>query len=209
MNSYQEKKYSLSGSAGQIELMFCEAPSAKAVAIMCHPHSQMGGSMDNKVVTTVTRAWRQLGYHTLRFNFRSVGQSSGIFDEGRGEQDDLAAVIQWGLTECSDLPVIIGGFSFGAYVALSFCQNYTPNALLLVAPPVQYQAFETLHLPQTKAYLVVAEKDDVVSTSDSLAWAESEPFLKVLNVPGATHFFHGKLLQIKDFVLQNMSPSVL
>lgn len=96
---------------GQLELMVSQAAHSETTAIICHPHSQMGGSMNNKVVTTTTRAWQTLHYNTIHFNFRGVAASTGVFDHGIGKQEDLACVIDWARAHFQSKQLILGGFS--------------------------------------------------------------------------------------------------
>jgi len=188
---------------GQLELMVSEAMHSETTAIICHPHSQMGGSMNNKVVTTTTRAWQNLHYNTIRFNFRGVAASTGVFDHGIGEQEDLASVIDWAHTHLPSKQLILGGFSFGAFVALQFCQTTTPDMLLLIAPPTHYANFHKLHTPlHSKNFLIVAQADEVVSSPDILQWANTQHFQKILVIPEASHFFHGKLILLREWIEQ-------
>jgi alpha/beta superfamily hydrolase len=204
MKHFSENHFLIPAHHGQLELMVAANDSAKTAAIICHPHSQLGGTMNNKVVTTVVRAWQELNFNTIRFNFRSVGESTGEFDHGEGEQEDLATVIAWAQAQFKPEKIILAGFSFGAFVALKFCQTYQPDALLLIAPPSQYPDFHSLHIPATKNFLIAAGDDEVVSTPDILQWAEaeSEGFQEIFVVTAASHFFHGKLLLLRDFLLQ-------
>jgi alpha/beta superfamily hydrolase len=205
MKIFSEQHFLIAADHGQLELMAAESHEAKATAIICHPHSQMGGTMDNKVVTTVVRAWQQLAFNTIRFNFRSVGQSTGVFDSGEREQDDLATVIDWALAHFKQQKIILAGFSFGSFVALKFCQKYQPYSLLLIAPPSLYLGFHLLKLPPIQNFLIVAENDEVASTPDILQWAQTQAFEETFTVPDAGHFFHGKLLLLRDFIVRVMS----
>ena len=204
----QEKDIRIPVAHGFLQAMIQNTPNASAIAIMCHPHSLHGGSMSNKVVTTITKVWQSVNYHTIRFNFRSVGESTGAFDEGRGEQEDLAAVIAFAKEKWGDLPIVLGGFSFGAFVALSFCQHFIPQALWLIAPPAQYDGFAQLKTPQAaQNFLMVAENDEVVSTPDILHWANTQSFQSIITIPEASHFFHGKLLLLRDAIEQQSQMS--
>lgn len=198
-----EKKLLISAAtANNLELCYAEQSSG-AVAIMCHPHSLQGGSMNNKVVTTVVKTLFMQGYSTVRFNFRSVGESGGKFDNGRGEVDDLLRVIAWLKTQQTVKKILVGGFSFGAYVALRASQMNDFDQLLLIAPPARYFDFSSLHAPQKPWWLIVAGEDEIVSTPAILEWVQQQTVAPtVLNIPQASHFFHGKLLLIRDFLQQ-------
>jgi alpha/beta superfamily hydrolase len=169
----------------------------RGLAVVCHPHPLFGGTMDNKVVQTLARAFVQLGYRTLRFNFRGIGQSAGAWDEGRGEVDDALAVIhaQRGAGEA----LVLAGFSFGGYVATQAASRLVAKAerLVLVAPAVVN--FTAAAVPPD-TLLIHGEQDDVVPLSAGLAWARPQA-LPVTVLPGAGHFFHGQLPVLKQIVL--------
>jgi alpha/beta superfamily hydrolase len=194
------EKHFIPVAHGKLEAIVSRSTQQKAIGIMCHPHPLYGGTMSNKVVTSIVKAWQALGLSTIQFNFRGVGESTGSFDHGDGEQADLQAVIHWAEEAFGKQAIYLGGFSFGAYVALKFCQRFTPAYLLLVAPPAQYEDFMSLQLPDCSSELIVAEQDEVVPTDQILAWASNQPFQRILNVPEASHFFHGKLIAIKEFL---------
>jgi alpha/beta superfamily hydrolase len=171
------------------------------VAVVCHPNPTQGGTMDNKVVQTLTRAFVQLGYRTVRFNFRGIGASAGGWDEGRGEVDDAQAVIE--AFREAGLPLVLAGFSFGGYVASRAAQRLPADApaerLVLVGPATS--RFDTASVsPDT--LVIHGETDDVVPLASVLDWARPQS-LPVVVVPGVGHFFHGKLPLLKDIVLRN------
>jgi uncharacterized protein len=189
------------GPAGHIECVLDEPPAPhRGVAVLCHPHPQHGGTMDNKVVQTLARAFVQLGYRALRFNFRGVGVSQGQWDRGAGEVDDaLAAIAAW---RDPALPLALGGFSFGGYVASQACARLAPSApiqrLVLVGP-----ATSTFDLPPVPADTLVihGEADDVVPLQATLDWARPQA-LPVVVLPGVGHFFHGQLPRLRSLVAQ-------
>ena len=125
------QRASVAGPAGPIECAIDSPPAVRGVAVLCHPHPQHGGTMDNKVVQTLARAFVQLGYRAVRFNFRGIGASGGSWDEGRGEVDDALAVIA--ALRDPALPLAIGGFSFGGYVAATAAARTAGSAKRLVA----------------------------------------------------------------------------
>ena len=139
MNAQTERLH-VAGPAGAIEVAVDQPPGVDAprgVAVLAHPHPLFGGTMDNKVVQTMARAFLQMGYRTVRFNFRGVGSTEGVHDEGRGESDDLLAVVAAQRT--TGLPLVLGGFSFGAYVTTLAAARLEgaerAERLLLSAPP--------------------------------------------------------------------------
>src|ERR1700682_1541992 len=133
----------IDGPAGTLEAVVEEtAVSGSSYAVVCHPHPSFGGTMDNKVVTTVARALHETGIPTLRFNFRGVGASAGAFDQGVGETADADAVASWGAERWRGRTLVIAGFSFGAYVALRLAQQRVPRHLITIAPALElFDAF--------------------------------------------------------------------
>jgi uncharacterized protein len=171
--------------------------------VICHPHPQHGGTMDNKVVQTLARALRQTGYCTVRFNFRGVGTSQGHWDGGRGEVDDALAVIA--AQRAPGLPLVLAGFSFGAYVAAEAAarlpEDDRAERLVLVGPSTQKQPMQAV---PDDTLVVHGELDDVVPLSATLAWAHPQS-LPVVVVPGGGHFFHGQLGLLKSIVLRSFN----
>ena len=143
-------EFRLRGPAGALECV-CDVPEAElerpATVVLCHPHPQHGGTMHNKVVTILERSMRELGLRTVRFNFRGVGESEGSFDDGYGETDDLFAVTEWVRRTREDDDLWLGGFSFGAYIALRAAQNLQLGQLISIAPAVERYEFHELSHP--------------------------------------------------------------
>lgn len=187
------------GPAGPLECALDHPPqgSARGLAVVCHPHPLFGGTMDNKVVHTLARAFLQLGYRVMRFNFRGIGQSGGSWAEGAGEVDDALAVIQAHRTPGEAL--VLAGFSFGGYVTTQAATRLADKAerLVLVGPAVVN--FPAAPVP-ADTLVVQGELDDVVPMADVLAWARPQA-LPVTVLPGAGHFFHGQLPVLKHIVL--------
>lgn len=189
---------SIHGPAGELELAIAEPAEGqgrKAWGIVCHPLPIEGGTMHNKVVTTLTKVFRDLGAISVRFNFRGVGNSAGKYDRGEGELDDLLAVINWVLEERPDHDIWLAGFSFGAYIALKAATKIPVGKLVVVAPPVNHFHLENLlPLNTSRWVLVQGERDEVVPAQEVFAWGEArEPKPVVLRFPQAGHFFHGEL----------------
>jgi uncharacterized protein len=201
----QTRHFSLQGPAGELQCAVDEPAASgltapRGLALVCHPHPLHGGTMDNKVVQTLARAFVQLGWRAVRFNFRGVGTSQGVWDEGRGEVDDALAVVQ-ALREPAQ-PLVVAGFSFGAYVASQVAARLQgPEAaqrVVLVGPAVQN--FPVAPVPQD-SLVIHGESDEVVSLSSVLDWARPHT-LPVTVVPGTGHFFHGQLPLLKSLVLR-------
>jgi len=198
---------SVAGPAGRLECAL-DAPdgTARGLAVVCHPHPQFGGTMDNKVVQTLARACVQLGWRSVRFNFRGIGRSEGQWDEGRGEVDDALAVLAAYRGQGAEpaLPFLLAGFSFGAYVAAAAAsrlpEGERPERLVLVGPST-----EKHRLPPVPADTVVihGESDDVVPLAATLDWARPQS-LPVIVFPGVGHFFHGKIALLRSVVVQQL-----
>ena len=195
-------KQLIAGPAGALECAL-DRPEAepRGVAVICHPHPQQGGTMDNKVVQTLARAFLQLGYRTVRFNFRGVAASEGAWDDGQGEIDDAMAVIA--AHRDPALPLVIAGFSFGGYVASQAAARLPDDAkaerLVLVGPSTQKQ--KVAPVPE-ETLVIHGESDEIVPLSATLDWARPQS-LPVVVIPGVGHFFHGQLALLKNLVVRS------
>lgn len=204
MNAQTQRSF-CDGPAGRIECAIDLPATAPAgVAVICHPHPQHGGTLDNKVAQTLARAAVQLGHRAVRFNFRGVGQSQGAWDEGRGEVDDALAVIAQHRE--AGLPLLLAGFSFGAYVAAQAASQLPEGAkaqrLALVGPSTQRQQMAPVP-PDT--VVIHGESDEVVPLSATLDWARPQA-LPVIVFPGVGHFFHGQLTLLKNVLVRQLQP---
>ena len=194
----------VAGPAGDIECAIDRPQDSphngpsRGTAVLCHPHPLLGGTLDNKVVLTLARAFVQLGYTSVRFNFRGVGASQGQWDGGRGEVDDALAVID--AQRAAALPLVLGGFSFGAYVASRAAARLgagqPAERLVLVGSAVL--SFPLAAVP-ADTLTVHGEHDEVVPLQAVFDWARPQS-LPVVVVPGAGHFFHGQLTLLKNIV---------
>ncbi|CBL44233.1 conserved hypothetical protein [gamma proteobacterium HdN1] len=208
-----EARALIEGPAGAIDAIVMQPKEgeAAALAVICHPHPLMGGSMTNKVVHTIARAHRDAGHVAVRFNFRGVGRSQGEFDEGRGEALDLLAVVRWARALYPRGALYIAGFSFGAWVSASAmplldAANLGVKRLLLVAPPVHYAGFDPIHRFSCPLTVIMGDADEVVAPVGVFGWFERvETDKKLRKMSEATHFFHGRLQELKEWVEQDMA----
>ena len=188
----------IDGGAGKIEVVVDRPPetSVRGVALVAHPHPLHGGTLDNKVVQTLAKTFVGLGYIVLRPNFRGVGRSEGAHDEGRGETEDLLAVLAHARQSFGEPPVVLAGFSFGAAVQTQVAQRVKPQRVVLVAPAVGRFASETV---PPDSIVIHGERDETVPLARVLDWARPQE-LPVVVIPGADHFFHLRLNIIRDIV---------
>jgi len=192
----------IAGAAGDIELIVdLPAAAPRAVAVCCHPHPLFGGTLTNKVIHTVARSFTTQGAAAVRFNFRGVGASQGAHDDGIGETDDLVTVAEWARSRWPDLPLWLGGFSFGSYVALRGAARLAPALLVTVAPPVGRWDFSSIAAPTCPWLVVQGSEDELVPAAGVVAWAQAlQPAVRIAMLDGATHFFHGRLHELQDAV---------
>lgn len=205
MNSQTEKRL-VPGPAGQLEVAI-DLPAHGATpwgtALICHPNPTQGGTMDNKVVQTLARAFIQLGWRAVRFNFRGIGKSEGAWDEGRGEVDDALAVLD--ALRAPGEALILSGFSFGGYVASRAAHRLAEPAQRLVLVGPATSRFDTAPVP-ADTVVIHGEVDDVVPLTSVLDWARPQS-LPVTVVPGVGHFFHGQLPLLKSLVVRAFDPT--
>jgi len=190
----------IAGPAGAIETDINDPGGAqRGIALIAHPNPVQGGTKDNKVVTTLAKAFFALGYVAARPNFRGVGGSEGRHDEGRGETDDLLAVVSFLKDRYGDLPIVLAGFSFGSFVQTRVAKRLKAAGMVLVGPAVSRFPAETVP-PGT--LVVHGEQDDIVPLAAVLDWARPQG-LPVVVVPGGEHFFHGRLNLLADIVIRH------
>jgi len=195
-----QRKIIFAGPAGQLEgMLHLPDDEPRAVAVIAHPLPTMGGTMDNKVVTTLAKTFAELGFAALRFNFRSVGESAGSFDHGEGETWDAIAAADFLRGEYPGLPLVAAGFSFGGYVQARAAEKLQPQHLVLVAPAVG--RFQMPPVP-ANTLLIHGDLDEVVELDAVLHWARPQ-HLPVVVLAGADHFFHGRLTQLRQIVVRH------
>jgi alpha/beta superfamily hydrolase len=210
---------SLNGPVGLLEGL-CDLPDGVAIkgtAVICHPHPLFGGTMQNKVVQTLAKAFVQNGWRAIRFNFRGVGGSAGAYDEGRGEVNDLLQVIAQlhSFGQETQVPqsqignaLALAGFSFGAFVTSHAVAQLAanPNLDKVVLVGTAASRFTVAPVPpelHDKTLVVHGEVDDTVPLSSVMDWARPQS-LPVTVIPGVEHFFHGQLPMLRNLVSRHL-----
>jgi alpha/beta superfamily hydrolase len=201
----------IDGPVGQLEALYLDLDEAKGIALICHPNPVQGGTMLNKVISTLQRTARDDGLITLRFNYRGVGASAGSSDMGEGEVDDAQAAAKWLRDKHPDLPMTLFGFSFGGFVAATLggrleAEGETLKHLFMVAPAVM-RITSVDALPQKGALTIIQpDTDEVVEPQLVYDWSDKLPRPhELLKVAECGHFFHGKLTDLKDLILPRLS----
>ena len=204
----------IEGPSGQIQLDYAPG-TTEQVVVICHPHPLYGGTMDNKVVTSVFRAFTDQGSAALRFNYRGVGDSEGVYGDGAGETDDLLAVLDWVAERSPEAKLTLVGFSFGGYVTAAaadwigsgrYALGLELSELLLIAPACTRFDMTQLKLPASTR-MILGDRDDVVETAEQFKFAELMGLTPQV-IEGAGHFFHGKLVSIKSWATQSMTAKL-
>ena len=201
MTPKSTERLTIDGPAGALEVVLNQPDLPKGalrgIALVCHPHPLQGGTLDNKVAQTLAKTFFALGYASVRLNFRGVGESAGAFAEGVGETEDVIAVLAWAKQRLGDaLPVVLAGFSFGAYVQTRVAQSVAFERMVLVGPAVG--RFPLATVPE-ETIVIHGEEDDVVPLAKVFEWARPQA-LPVIVFPGCGHFFHGRLVHLQKTI---------
>ena len=200
-NRGNQEALQIAGPVGGLEALLEIPRDGKpiGVAVVCHPHPLHGGTMQNKVAHTLARAFTRSGLAALRFNFRGVGASSGDFDDGRGEVDDVLAALTFARDRFPIGPVWLAGFSFGAAVSISAAAQERPSGLVSIAPDAKRFPAKLSQQPNCPWLIVHAESDELIPIGESLEWVNSlEPGPELIVFPDASHFFHGRLVELRE-----------
>jgi uncharacterized protein len=196
----REQRTIIAGPAGALEVVLGVPDTApRGIALVAHPHPLQGGTLDNKVVQTLAKTFVALGYASVRLNFRGVGRSEGVFDDGVGETDDALAALAFARSEFAETapaPPVLAGFSFGTYVQTRVATAVEPARMVLVGPAAKRLA--SVQVP-ADTIVIHGEQDDVVALADVFAWARPQQ-LPVIVFPGCGHFFHGRLPQLQRVI---------
>ncbi len=207
-----EQTLRITGRAGTIETKVESSPEPRGIALVCHPHPLFGGTSENKVVHTLASTFIRLGYAALRPDFRGVGGSEGLHDDGRGETDDMLLVLDEARHIFGEIPVVLAGFSFGAYVQTRVAESLVDSGqpaqrLVLVGTAAGHvegaRQYSTRTVPKD-TLVIHGSADTTVPLANVLAWAQPLD-LPVVVIPGADHFFHRRLHLIRDIILRAWS----
>ncbi|GGI89006.1 alpha/beta hydrolase [Legionella impletisoli] len=209
LNEAGEHSFLRAGTAGEIEGILSVPNDVRFdfVAILGHPHSLQGGSMNNKVVTTMSRAFKELCIPSIRFNFRGVGQTDGEYDAGIGESEDMLAITDYWQKAMPEAKFIFAGFSFGSYVVYRVAAQHEHELLITVAPPVHHYDYEAFQHSPSPWIILQGDEDEVVPKDFVLKFAE-ELSLPVLEFPKTGHFFHGRLVELKARLIDEIRRQV-
>ncbi|MDH3373448.1 MAG: alpha/beta fold hydrolase [Gammaproteobacteria bacterium] len=206
----QSQKLWLEGPAGRLQAIL-DSPDDGATtgaAVVCHPHPQHGGTMHNKVAHTLARSFVRSGFVTLRFNFRGTEGSEGRYDEGIGELDDALAALSWLRERNPDGPIWLGGFSFGAAIAVRAAVATDVSGLISVAPAIYRFAGKLEGQPRCPWLVIQGDQDELVDVDKTIAWLNSlEPGPELVVLSGAEHFFHGRLNDLRDATMAFVDAS--
>ena len=195
------------GPAGALEVAIDRpADAPRGTAVIAHPHPLFGGTLSNKVVQTLARACVATGWTAVRFNFRGVGQSAGVYDDGRGELDDLLSVVQ---AQAAQGPLVLAGFSFGAFVtshavARLVAERELAQVVLVGTAASRFEVAPVAPELHARTLVIHGEADDTVPLASVMDWARPQS-LPVTVVPGGGHFFHGQLPLLRDLVARHLA----
>ncbi|HHF7372805.1 alpha/beta hydrolase [Legionella bozemanae] len=201
----------LQGVIGKLEAVLTvpEQNHSAFIAFLGHPHSLQGGTMSNKVVTTLARAFKELGIPSLRFNFRGVGQSEGVYDSGIGESEDMLVLVRELQKEQPEKKLIFAGFSFGSYVAYRAAAQSDSQFLITIAPPVHHYDYREFNPAPYPWLMIQGDEDEVVPSALVFDFAfQSIPEIPVIRFANTGHFFHGKLIELKTILIEYIHSQV-
>lgn len=211
----QSQRSTIAGPSGVLEVLVdtpleADLPAFRGTAVIAHPHPLFGGTMDNKVVQTLARAFVLSGWRSVRFNFRGIGKSEGSYDEGRGELQDMLAAIAHFAPEGA---LALAGFSFGSFVTSHAVQALAParvpeKLVLVGTAATRFQVAPVAPELHSRTLVVHGEVDDTVPLSDVLNWARPQT-LPVTVIPGVEHFFHGQLPLLRSLVVRHLNAPLV
>ena len=205
-NSNISQKIFIDGPVGKLETVLAEPDSEfkRGIAVIAHPHPLYGGTMDNKVIHTLSKALFKLGFITVKFNYRGVGKSEGNYGDGQGEIEDVIAVVKTIQdkfdAQTYNLPLLLAGFSFGGAVQAHVAKVLNPQSVIMVAPSVAHFQAPSISSYVERVLIIQGDQDEVVPLKMILDWASAQD-IPVVVIPGAEHFFHGKLHILKRTII--------
>ena len=212
LNTPGEHQLLFPGAKGLLEVVI-NIPinvDKRYIAIIGHPHPLHGGTMNNKVVTTLVRVFKDLNLASIRFNFRGVGKSEGSYDEGLGESEDLLILARACLNEITGVKLLFAGFSFGSYVAYRAASLCESSLLISVAPPVHHYDFQEFKKIPTPWIVAQGDDDELVSLQLVLDFIEKiAPPITLIRFNDTDHFFHGKLIELKTELITKIRENVV
>lgn len=196
--------FEIQGKVGAIEGVLHPVESSQAYAVICHPHPLYGGTMNNKVVTTIATTLQKLGINAIRFNYRGIGKSEGSYGDMVGEVEDAISVSEYVLSSFDVGKLHFAGFSFGAYISAKAAQQLRDRVsvphLMLVAPSVLHSPFENALPLAAPATVIMGEEDEVVPFDEVYKWVTGLEKVEFISMPETSHFFHRKLLDLRDHI---------
>jgi alpha/beta superfamily hydrolase len=199
------------GPAGPLEALL-ELPKTgepEGAAVICHPHPVHGGTMQNKVVHTLSRAFVSQQFASLRFNFRGVGKSEGSFDEGKGEIQDVLAAVTWIKNRFATRPLWLAGFSFGGAMAIHAALVSSASGLVSIAPATSRFADDLEKQPDCPWLIVQGDHDELVDIDETIEYVNSlSPGPQLSVFPEGDHFFHGRLVELRETVADFIRSNV-
>lgn len=200
----------IDGPAGRLQAIF-ELPAEQTPlgsVVVCHPHPQHGGTMHNKVAHSLARAFVRMGFAALRFNFRGTEESEGVYDAGDGELADALAAIEWMRARFPEKALWIAGFSFGAAIAVKAAVATDVDGLISVAPAISRFASGLDTQPTCPWLIVQGDQDELVDVDETVTWVDGlEPGPELLIIPEGEHFFHGRLVELREAVVSFVSST--
>jgi len=215
MKKSKTDRFLIEGEDGSIEVEVDWPQNislADTTVIVSHPHPLYQGTMHNKVITTISKAFRDLGLTVVRYNYRGVGKSQGEYDNGDGEVDDLVAVAKWVRQQKHNQSLILAGFSFGGSIAYKGADRLDGvTHLLTIAPAVTSFPLEHITEPAMPWCIIQGDDDEVVDPADVFKWLTHDikrPF-SLIKMSGTGHFFHGKLIDLKSEIIMHYRSRII
>ena len=201
-----QSSINIPGLAGNIEAVLHKPlveTRVNTIGILCHPHPQYAGTMNNKVVTSMAKVFNNMGLTAIRFNFRGVGNSEGEFDNTVGETEDCLSVIRWVKQNWPESNLWLAGFSFGSFVAAKAASTVKVDNLISIAPPVHHNDFTNLVI-DCPWLVIQGDLDEVVPPDEVYAWYNGLVANKsIISMPEASHFFHGQLIELQKKIQEH------